>query len=176
MFGAQGHAQSVDISKIPGATDPQLAVNDVAAGNGMQVAVGSANGYPAAWTSTNGGGTWTRAGGQTQAVLDRPGVQQLTSVTFGVDGWLAVGGVIAVTAQHPVVLGSGNGSLWGAADGEAAFAQPGLFTEQAAAGRNGYVIVGYQSVGGRTIAAARCQPVRPADHQAAAMVRPATTW
>jgi len=77
-------------------------------------------------------------------------------VPFGADGWLAVGGVIAVTAQHPVVLGSGNGSVWAAADGEAAFSQPGLFTEQAAAGHNGatgYVIVGYQAAGGRSIAA-----------------------
>jgi hypothetical protein len=157
VLPANGQPARVDISKIPGATDPQLAVNDVAAGNGMQVAVGSANGYPAAWISANGGSTWTRASGQTRAVLDRPGVQQLTSVTFGLDGWLAVGGVIAVTAQHPVVLGSGNGSVWVAADGEAAFSQPGLFTEQAAAGQSGtggYVIVGYQSAGGRTIAAA----------------------
>ena len=157
VLPANGQPAPVDISKIPGATDPQLAVNDVAAGNGMQVAVGSANGYPAAWISANGGSTWTRAGGQTPAVLDRPGVQQLTSVTFGPDGWLAVGGVVAVAAQHPVVLGSGNGSVWAAADGEAAFSQPGLFTEQAAAGpgsTSGYVIVGYQAVGGRTIAAA----------------------
>jgi hypothetical protein len=118
--------------------------------------VGSANGYPAAWTSVNGGSTWTRASGQTQGVLARPGVQQLTSVTHGPDGWLAVGGVIAVAAEHPVVLGSGNGSVWAAADREAAFSQPGLVTEQAAAGSNGtgYVIVGYQVAAGRTIAAA----------------------
>ncbi len=154
VLGPQARPEDVGISTIPGATDPELAVNDIAAGNGMQVAVGSANGYPAAWTSTNGGSSWTRANGQTPAVLDRPGVQQLTSVTFGADGWLAVGGVIAVTAQHPVVLGSGNGSVWIAADREAAFSQPGLFTEQAAAGPGGYVIVGYQAVGGRTIAAA----------------------
>jgi hypothetical protein len=154
VLGAQGQTHNVDISKIPGATDAQLAVNDVSAGNGMQVAVGSANGYPAAWLSANGGSTWTRASGQTQAVLNRPGVQQLTSVTFGLDGWLAVGGVTAVSVQHPVVLGSGNGSVWAAADGEAAFSQPGLFTGQAAAGHHGYVIVGYQSIGGRTIAAA----------------------
>ena len=50
-----GPPQSVDIGKIPGAADPELAVNDVAAGNGTQVAVGSANGYPAAWISANGG-------------------------------------------------------------------------------------------------------------------------
>jgi hypothetical protein len=154
VLGAQGATQRVDIAKIPGATDPQLAVNDVAAGNGMQVAVGSANGYPAAWTSADGGSTWTRANGQTQAVLDRPGIQQLTSVTDGPDGWLAVGGVIAVAAEHPVVLTSGNGSVWAAADREAAFGQPGQFTEQAAAGPDGYVIVGYQAVAGGTIAAA----------------------
>ena len=165
----QAAPQRVDIAKIPGAVDPELAVNDVAAGGGMQVAVGSANGYPAAWTSTNGGITWTQASGQTQAVLNRPGVQQLTSVTFGADGWLAVGGVIAVAAQHPVVLTSGNGSVWAAADREPAFSQPGLVTEQAAAASTappggaapagappttGYVIVGYQVVAGRTIAAA----------------------
>jgi hypothetical protein len=155
VLPAQGSPRTVDIEAIPGAYDPQLAVNDIAAGNGSQVAVGSANGFPAAWFSANGGNTWTRADGQTQAVLDRPGVQQLTSVTFGADGWLAVGGVIAVAAQHPVVLGSGNGSVWTAADREAAFSQPGLFTEQAAAEpATGYVIVGYQSVAGRTIAAA----------------------
>ena len=133
VLAAQGAPQHVDIANIPGAADPELAVNDVAAGNGMQVAVGSANGYPAAWTSANGGITWTRADGQTPAVLDRPGVQQLTSVTFGADGWLAVGGVIAVAAPHPVVLTSGNGSVWSAADAEPAFSQPGLVTEQAAA-------------------------------------------
>jgi hypothetical protein len=156
VLGAQGSPKNVAISKIPGAADPQLAVNDVAVGNNMQVAVGSANGYPAAWLSANGGTTWTRANGQTPGVLDRPGVQQLTGVTYGPDGWLAVGGVIAVTAQHPVVLTSGNGSVWTAADGEAAFSQPGLVTEQAAASGagGGYVIVGRQSVAGRTIAAA----------------------
>jgi hypothetical protein len=154
VLGAQ--ATRVDIAKVPGATDPELAVNDVAAGNGMQVAVGSANGYPAVWVSVNGGSTWTRASGQTRDVLDRPGVQQLTSVTYGPDGWVAVGGVIAVAAEHPVVLGSGNGSGWAAADREAAFSPPGLVTEQAAAGpaAAGYVIVGYQAVAGRTIAAA----------------------
>jgi hypothetical protein len=54
-----------------------------------------------------------------------------------------------------VVLTSGNASAWTAADREPAFSQPGLVTEQAAAApATGYVIVGYQSAGGRTIAAA----------------------
>ena len=155
VMTGHGAPQGVDIGKIPGAADPELAVNDVAAGNGTQVAVGSANGYPAAWVSPNGGMTWTRATGQSQAVLDRPGVQQLTSVAYGPDGWLAVGGVIAVAPQHPVVLTSGNGSAWAAADREPAFSPPGLVTAQAAAAPSlGYVIVGSQSAGGRTTAAA----------------------
>jgi hypothetical protein len=163
-------AGHVDIANIPGAGDPQLTVDDVAAANsaqapngaqaangasGLLVAVGSADGYPAAWVSSAGGSAWTRAAGQTPAVLDRPGIQQLSSVTYGAVGWLAVGGVAANAPQHPVVLASGNGRVWTAADGEPAFSQPGLVTEQAAAAEGtGYVIVGYQVIAGRTIAAA----------------------
>jgi len=154
VLGPQAVPDQVDVAKIRGAADPQLALNAVAAGNGRQVAVGSANGYPAAWISADGGNSWTRAAGQTPAVLGRPGVQQLTSVTYGAAGWLAVGGVTAVAAQHPVVVGSPTGSSWRAADGEAAFAGPGLFTAQSAAGPAGYVIVGYQVVSGRAVAAA----------------------
>ncbi len=144
----------VAMARIPGAVDPELAVNSVAASNGMQVAVGSANGFPAAWTSVNGGSSWRSAVGQTPAVLDRPGIQRLTSVTHGVAGWLAVGNVTAAAAEHPVVLASPDGQVWSAADGAAAFARSGLYPEQAVAGTSGYVIVGYQVTGGRTIAAA----------------------
>jgi hypothetical protein len=154
VLGPHAAPDRVDVAAIPGAADPQLAVNGIAAANGGQVAVGSANGYPAAWISTNGGSSWTRAVGQPPAALNRPGIQQLTSVTFGPAGWLAVGGVIAVAAQHPVVVGSATGIFWQAADGEAAFSEPGLFTEQAAAGPGGYVIVGYQAISGRMVAAA----------------------
>jgi len=160
MVAAGAPARQVDVAKIPGAFDPQLAVNGIAAEAGTQVAVGSANGYPAAWMSADGGSSWTAATGATEAVFDRPGVQQLTGVTYGPAGWLAVGGVTAGATQHPVVLSSADGSSWQAADGEAAFGGPGLATEQAAAGPDGYVIVGYQDVkaagtsSNRTIAAA----------------------
>jgi len=156
-------ATRVDIAKIPGAVDTQLAVNGLAAQGSTQVAVGSANGFPAAWTSVNGGISWTRATGATSAVLSRPGSQQLTGVTHGIMGWLAVGGVTASAAEHPVVVVSADGSTWQAADGEQAFAGPGLFTQAAAANSQGYVIVGYQRIkqvrGGkvvsvRTVAAA----------------------
>lgn len=148
----------VDVAAIPGATEAQLAVNGIAAQGSTLVAVGGANGYPAAWTSANGGLGWTRAAGQTPAVFGRAGSQQLTSVAYGAAGWLAVGGVTAGTAEHPVVVTSPNAATWQAADGEAAFRGPGLFTEQAAAGPGGYVIVGYQVSAGRPVAAAWWSP------------------
>jgi hypothetical protein len=154
VLGARAAPELVDVAAIPGATDPQLSVNAIAAASGRQVAVGSANGYAAAWTSADGGSSWTRASGQPPAALNRPGIQQLTSVTHGAAGWLAVGGVTAVAPQHPVVVGSANGIVWQAADGEAAFSEPGLVTEQAAAGPGGFVIVGSQAISGRVIAAA----------------------
>ncbi|HEY6294205.1 MAG TPA: hypothetical protein VIX15_00940 [Streptosporangiaceae bacterium] len=144
----------VDVAAIRGATEAQLAVNGIATAGSTLVAVGGANGYPAAWTSVNGGLSWTRAAGQTPAVFDRAGSQQLTGVAYGAAGWLAVGGVTAGTAEHPVVVTSPNGATWQAADGEAAFRAPAAFTEQAAAGPGGYVIVGYQVSAGRPIAAA----------------------
>ena len=162
LAGPNAAADHVDIGKIPGAVDPELAVNGVAAQASMQVAAGSANGFPAAWTSVDGGSTWTRAVGATPGVLNRPGSQQLTSVTHGAMGWLAVGGVTANAAAHPVVVVSANGTSWQAADGESVFGVPGLFTAQAAADGQGYVIVGYQNVRqvqngsvivGRTVAA-----------------------
>jgi hypothetical protein len=151
-----GHSgtDQVDVAKIPGAFDPQLAVNGVAAGSGTQVAVGSANGFPATWASADGGSTWDRGTGVTKAVFGRPGMQQLTSVTHGTDGWLAVGGVVAGATQHPVVVSSADGGNWQAADGEAAFGARGLVTLAAVAGPGGYVIVGDQELGSRTIAAA----------------------
>jgi hypothetical protein len=154
--------EHVNIAKIPGAVDAELAVNGLAAQASMQVAVGSANGFPAAWTSVDGGSSWTRATGATPAVFNRPGSQQLTGVTHGNMGWLAVGGVTASAAEHPVVVVSATGTSWQAVDGAGVFGAPGLFTEQAAADGRGYVIVGYQHVrqaqngqpvAGRTVAA-----------------------
>jgi hypothetical protein len=146
LTGLNAAAQRVDIAKIPGAVEVQVAVNSIAAQGSTQVAVGSANGYPAAWTSGNGGGTWTRAAGALPAVLSRPGSQRLTSVIHGPMGWLAVGDVTAASREHPVVVASADGTGWQAADGERVFGAPGLFTEQAAASARGYVIVGHQDI------------------------------
>ena len=157
LTGVNAAARRVDIATIPGAVEPQVAVNSIAAQDSTQVAVGSANGYPAAWTSGNGGSSWTRAVGALPAVFSRPGSQQLTSVTHGPMGWLAVGDVTAAAPEHPVVVVSADGTGWQAADGERVFGASGLFTEQAAANTRGYVIVGHQNVkrvqNGRVVAA-----------------------
>jgi hypothetical protein len=145
LLGANA-ADHVDVGQIPGAVQQELAVNGLAAQASTQVAVGSANGFPAAWTSLDGGSSWTHATGATPAVFNRPGSQQLTSVTHGTMGWLAVGGVTASAAEHPVVVVSADGTSWQATDGEGVFGASGLFTEQAAADGQGYVIVGYQNV------------------------------
>jgi hypothetical protein len=139
VLNPHGQPQDVDIAKIPGALDPQLAVNAVAAQGSVQVAVGGANGYPAAWTSTDGGSAWSRAPG----LQNQPGLQQLTSVAHGAMGWLAIGGATA-GAPHPIVVVSPTGGSWAAVGTEGAFAGPGLVTEQAAAGPQIYVIVGHQ--------------------------------
>ncbi|HEX5288476.1 MAG TPA: hypothetical protein VFX25_06380, partial [Streptosporangiaceae bacterium] len=146
LTGVNATARRVDIAMIPGAVEPQVAVNSIAAQDSTQVAVGSANGYPAAWTSGNGGSSWTRAVGALPAVFGRPGSQRLTSVTHGPMGWLAVGDVTASAPEHPVVAVSADGTGWQAADGERVFGASGLFTEQAAANTKGYVIVGHQNV------------------------------
>jgi hypothetical protein len=142
------------MNSIAGGAEPQLAVNAVAAAGSEEVVAGGANGFPATWFSANGGVTWRRGTGDALAVFGRPGLEQLTSVTRGAVGWVAVGCVTAGSAEHPVVLSSANGVIWSAADGERAFAGTGLSTAQVAARDGVYVIVGYQQVRAGTIAAA----------------------
>ena len=149
-----GRLTPVNFARIPGAVEPQVAVGGIAADGSSQVAVGSANGFPATWFSANAGTSWTRGTGAPAAALNRPGLQTLTSVVHGIAGWVAVGGVQAAAAQRPVVVTSAAGQAWQAADTSPAFAGAGVFTVAAAAGRDGYVIVGRQQVAGRTVAAA----------------------
>ena len=154
LIGAQGGPVQISLRAIPGALIPQLAVNAITASGATQVAAGSADGLPALWVSADGGSTWARAGGATTATLTRPGVEQLTGVAHGAAGWLAAGGAATATAEHPVVVESADGRTWTAVDGTAAFTGQGLVTAAVAAGPGGYVIVGHESAGGRTIAAA----------------------
>ena len=151
---ATGGVRSTSLTAIPGAVEPQLAANAVAAYGGAEVVVGGANGFPAAWLSTDAGATWHQATGLATAVMDKRGIAQLTSVTHGAAGWLAVGGAARNT---PLVVVSATGQAWSAAADSAAFAGAGLVTTQAAASGDRYVIVGDQAgatSGGETAAAA----------------------
>jgi hypothetical protein len=54
-----GTVQPVSLTSIPGAVLPELSVKSLAVAGGQQVAVGSADGYPAIWQKTSG--HWTRS-------------------------------------------------------------------------------------------------------------------
>ena len=73
LIGAQGGPDVIDMRAIPGFVTAQVAVNAIASSSAAQVAVGSADGLPAAWVSTNGGSTWTRGTGTPTAALTQPG-------------------------------------------------------------------------------------------------------
>ncbi|MGH3154144.1 MAG: hypothetical protein ACRDOB_25925, partial [Streptosporangiaceae bacterium] len=131
-----GSVRPIPLASIPGATVPELAVNSLANAGGQQVAVGSANGYPAIWRKASGG-SWALVSALNQ-VSAEPAPRALTGVTHGSAGWLAVG------APGPVVFTSANGTNWQAASG------PGSITDDladptvvaTAAGPAGYIIVG----------------------------------
>ncbi len=59
-----GQVSPVNVAGIPGATEPEVAVASIAASGSSQVAVGSANGFPATWFSSDAGTTWSRGTGR----------------------------------------------------------------------------------------------------------------
>jgi len=138
LVAAQGAATQVTLT---GAVRNQLTVAAIAASGGTQVVAGSADGFPAIWTSADGGSSWTRA---TSAALNRAGIQQLTGVAHGDAGWVAVGRVVSGATAHPVVVTSADGANWTAADIESAFGGGDESATAVAAGTSGYVVTGQQ--------------------------------
>ena len=128
-----GAVRPVPLARIPGAVVPELKVNSLAVAGGQQVAVGSADGYPAIWHRA-AGGRWRLVSSPSLAAS--AGLSTLTSVTHGTDGWLAVG------VPGPVVLTSANGTTWQPAAGPIAKDLSGVGALSAAAGPGGYVITG----------------------------------
>jgi hypothetical protein len=126
-----GRVRSVPLT---GATLPELAVNGTAVAGDVQVAVGSANGYPAVWRKV-AGGSWALVSSMALAGAD-PALRSLTSVTHGAAGWLAVG------APGPVIATSADGTAWGVAGGNITQDLAGVSALAAASGPAGYVIVG----------------------------------
>jgi hypothetical protein len=130
-----GTVRPVSLTAIAGGVVPELAVNGLAAAGGEQIAVGSADGYPAVWRQAPGGGSWTLVS-SLSVVSAYPGLSALTSVTHGPAGWLAVGG------PSPVVLTSADGTTWQRASGSVAQDLAGASAIMTAANQSGYVIVG----------------------------------
>ena len=120
---------------IPGADIPELSVTATGQAGGVQIAVGSADGYPAIWRRT--GSTWslvTRPGQFGSQLLANQRLAALTGVVHGPSGWLAVGANLILTSP--------DGVTWHAVGGTAALAAADLMA--AAAGPAGYVVVGSQ--------------------------------
>ncbi len=141
-----GAVRPVPLASIPGAVIPEMAVKALAAAGGQQIAVGSADGYPAIWDKT-AGGAWRLVSSLplvsaepapplAAPPLAAPPLAALTSVTHGTAGWLAVG------VPGPVVLTSANDTTWQPAAGPIARDLAGVAGVAAAAGPHGYVIVG----------------------------------
>jgi hypothetical protein len=155
LIGAKGGPVRASLAAIPGVPQAEVAVNAIAASGATQVAAGSADGFPALWSSQDGGSTWARAAGATAATLQRAGNQQLTAVAHGNAGWVAVGGASPAAPGHPVVVGSADGGRhWTAEDGAPGLAGNNLVTASVAAGAGGYAIVGWQAAGGHSTAMA----------------------
>ena len=127
-----GHQQPVSLSSIQGGLVPEETVTSVAVAGNEQVAVGSADGYPAVWRRVSDG-PWTLVSSLTQ-VSAGTDLAELSAVTHGPHGWLAVG-------PGPLVLTSADGTTWRSASG-ITHDLAGVSAVQAASGPHGYVITG----------------------------------
>lgn len=135
-----GAVRPVSLTAIPGGVVPELAVNALATADGAQIAVGSADGYPAVWRQAPGSTSWTLV--SSLSVVSRySGLTALTSVTHGPAGWLAVGG------PGPIVLTSADGTTWQRA-GQITSDLAGASELVTAANPSGYVIVANMAASG----------------------------
>jgi hypothetical protein len=127
-----GHQEPVSLSSIQGGLVPEETVSSLAVAGNEQVAVGSADGYPAVWRRVSDG-PWTLVSSLTQ-VSEGTDLAELSAVTHGPHGWLAVG-------PGPLVLTSADGTTWRPSSG-ITHDLAGVSAVQAASGPHGYVITG----------------------------------
>jgi hypothetical protein len=145
VASTDGTVHPVALAGIAGAAIPEMKINSIAAAGDVQIAAGSANGYPAVWRKT-AGSAWTLVSSLALVTAD-PDLRALTSVTHGPAGWLAVG------APGPVILTSPDGANWGVAGGNITQDLAGVSAVAAASGPAGYVIVGKLAApGGSSVA------------------------
>ena len=133
--GTAGNIEPVSLSAIPGGLVPEETVHGTAVAGSVQIAVGSANGYPAVWRRVSGG-PWSLVSRLAQVSGDAD-LGGLTTVTHGPHGWLAAGpGGFALT--------SADGTTWAPA-GTLTHDLAGVTAVQAASGPRGYVVAGTAS-------------------------------
>jgi hypothetical protein len=113
---------------LPGPSLPAVSVGATVQAGSMEIAVGSADGYPAIWTRSSGPWSLVTRPGQ----FGTQGLGTLNTITHGPAGWLAVG--------TNLILTSPDGETWRAIGGTAAPAAADFVA--AAAGPAGYVAVG----------------------------------
>jgi len=132
---AAGTVRSVAISGIPGSLIPEAAVNSTAVADGEQIAVGSADGYPAVWRRALGTSSWNLVTSLSQ-VSGASDLAALSSVTHGSAGWLAAG------TPGPVIFTSTDGIHWQSAGGNIQQDLAGVAAVATASGPGGYLIDG----------------------------------
>ncbi|WP_203883585.1 hypothetical protein [Planotetraspora kaengkrachanensis] len=134
--------RSVPLGSVAGLSHLARDTADVAVSGGAFVAVGSANGDAAIWTSGNNGANWTDA--RLSALLGGRGRQALTSVAHGPKGWLAVGSTMTDPAvTRPLLVTSSDGRSWKAGPEFEVPAGHFLVAPRlVAAGPKGYVLAG----------------------------------
>jgi len=132
------------VRPVPLASIPAVTVTSTAIADGEQIAVGSADGYPAIWRKAPGG-SWALAS-SLSLVSGTRGLANLTAVTHGSAGWLAVG------FPGPAIFTSTDGITWQPVGGDMAQDLADAVSISTAAGPAGYVIVGSElkSSGGCT--------------------------
>jgi hypothetical protein len=84
-----GNIAPVSLSAIPGGLIPEEKVRSTAVAGSVEIAVGSANGYPAVWRRVSGG-PWSLVSTLAQVSADAD-LNGLSTVTHGPHGWVATG-------------------------------------------------------------------------------------
>ncbi|MGD0603283.1 MAG: serine/threonine-protein kinase [Streptosporangiaceae bacterium] len=130
---AAGHVTPVSLTAIAGGIIPEIAVKGTAVADGQQLAVGSADGYPAVWRKASGAWHLVSSLPLVSAVS---GLTSLSHISHGTAGWIAAG------APGPVIYTSADGTTWHPAAGNITRDLANVAAVATAAGPAGYLIDG----------------------------------
>jgi hypothetical protein len=135
-----GKVNAVSLAGVPGALIPEVTVHATAVAGGEQIAVGSADGYPAVWRLASNG-SWSLVSAL-PLVSQSTGLAALSSVSYGRAGWVAAG------TPGPVIFTSRDGENWQTAAGDITRDLARAAAVATAAGPAGYLIDGKLAASG----------------------------